>query len=245
MLRMSTAEEAINTGVKEISEALGGGIREGSLVFIEGEAKSGKSVLSEHFAYGTLRSAENSVAYYIVDSSIENLITHMESMSLEVRHDFVTDRFRVYIAASRDVLETAQETLQRTINHISGLPKRFKLVILDSVSPLMNRVNRMDKLDFFQACKELCEQGRSIILVADTYIFEHKTLPRIYAMSDYYLKLRSKDTILGPGQVDTRSINILEVTKLRGAERHSAEDIKFEIKPKTGIQILPFVTVKI
>ena len=40
MLRMSTAQEAINTGVKEISEALGGGIREGSLVFIEGEAKS-------------------------------------------------------------------------------------------------------------------------------------------------------------------------------------------------------------
>ena len=54
-----------------------------------------------------------------------------------------------------------------------------------------------------------------------------------------------KDMMLDTGQVDTRKIKILEVTKLRGAERHSGEEIKFEIKPSIGIQILPFVKVKI
>ena len=79
----------------------------------------------------------------------------------------------------------------------------------------------------------------------DTHVFEEKTLPRACAMSDYYLRLRSKDMVLGTGQVDTREVKILEVTKLGGAERPTQEGIKFEIKPRVGIQILPFVRVRV
>jgi len=51
--------------------------------------------------------------------------------------------------------------------------------------------------------------------------------------------------VLETGQVDTREIKILEVTKLGGAERPTQESIKFEIKPRVGIQILPFVRVRV
>ena len=51
--------------------------------------------------------------------------------------------------------------------------------------------------------------------------------------------------LLESGQVDTRVIKILEVTKACGVERQAQGGIKFEIKPKVGIQILPFVTVKV
>jgi archaellum biogenesis ATPase FlaH len=64
-------------------------------------------------------------------------------------------------------------------------------------------------------------------------------------MSDYYLELKTHDSMLDPGQVDIRVIKVLNVTKLAGAERHSQGDIKFEIKPGVGIQILPFVKVRI
>jgi archaellum biogenesis ATPase FlaH len=79
----------------------------------------------------------------------------------------------------------------------------------------------------------------------DTYVFESKTLLRAYAISDYYLKLKSQDPILDAGQVDTRVIKMLEVTKLGGAERPGGSGLKFEIKPNMGIQILPFVRVRI
>ncbi len=87
MLGMVTTENAINTGVKEIAEALGGGIREGSLVFIEGEAKSGKSVLSQYIAWGVLCSRESSVACYTTDGSAEALINQMDSLALYARKD--------------------------------------------------------------------------------------------------------------------------------------------------------------
>lgn len=83
------------------------------------------------------------------------------------------------------------------------------------------------------------------MLVLDTHIFENKTLLRAYAISDYYLRLRSHDVMLDTGQVDMRVIKLLEVTKLGGAERWGQEGMKFEIKPRVGIQILPFVQIKI
>ena len=103
----------------------------------------------------------------------------------------------------------------------------------------------MAKIDFLQTCKELCEQGRSIILALDTHVFESKTQMRAYAMSDYYLRLKSQDMMLGKGQIDTRVIKSLDVTKLGGIERWGQESIRFEIKPRIGIQILPFVQIRV
>ncbi len=245
MLGLTTTASSVATGLKDIADALGGGIRENSLIIIEGEAKAGKSVISQHILNGILCSRECSVACYTTDKDVENLIARMDSLSLHVTHDFVTDRLRIYIAGSSDPLENTQENLQLLTTHISELPDRFKLVIIDSVTPLISRSNRVIKMDFLQTCKELCEQGRSIALVMDTHVFEGSMLSRVYTMSDYYLKLKTKDKMLDTGQVDTRDVKILEVTKLGGAECQKREGIKFEIKPNVGIQILPFVTVRI
>ena len=245
MLGMTTTSDPGTTGVKDIADALGGGINEGSLVLIEGEAKSGKSVIGQHITYGILRSKESAVAYYSTEDNSETLLNKMEAMSLNAKHDLVTDRLRVYRMGSRNVLRDAEKSLKLIINHILELPERFKLVVIDSPTPFMDRVSPVVKIDFLQSCKELCERDRSIVLVMDTHVFEGKTLYRAYAMSDYYLRLRSNDMMLDTGQVDTRVIKILEVTKLGGAERHSGEGIKFEIKPRVGVQILPFVKVKI
>ena len=64
-------------------------------------------------------------------------------------------------------------------------------------------------------------------------------------MSDYYLQLRNYDSVLETGQMDLRVIKRLQVNKLGGVNRQSGEDIKFEIKPRVGIQLLPFVKVKV
>ena len=246
MLHMATNLDPSLTGVKDIAQVLGGGIREGSLILIEGEVKSGKSTLGQHITYGILRcSHDSSVAYYTTNDSVEELIEQMDSMSLSAGQDFVADRLRFYTVGSSDVTEEAEESLQRLVSHISELPERFKLVVVDSLTPLMMRVRRGAKVGFLQACKELSEQDRSFVLVVDTHVLEKKTLYRAYAMSDYYLRLRSKDMIIGTGQLDHRAIKILDITKLAGVERSGQESIEFEIKPKVGIQMLPFFKVKV
>lgn len=244
MLNMTTTADAATTGMKEIAGALGGGIRDDSMMIIEGEAKAGKSVLSQHLTYGALNCKDNAVVYYTTESSIEDMIAQMDSMSLPTKHDFVTDRLRIYSLNSPGIFENSPEFLRLLVKHISELPKRFNLVVVDSITPFMNQKNSVINMDFLQSCKELCEQGRSIILAVGSHVFDERTLYRTYLMSDYYLKIKSNDTVIGTGQVDERVLKTLEVTKLGGAERQPQEGIKFEIKPKVGIQILPFVTVK-
>jgi archaellum biogenesis ATPase FlaH len=241
MLGMTTTSDPGTTGIKDIAEALGGGLRENSLILLEGEPRTGKSVLSQHIAYGIMSSRGSAVTYF----TTEALIDQMDSMSLETRHDVVTDRFRIYKVLPTEVVDEAKKTLRLIINYIASLPSRFKLVIVDSPSIFMTRLEPPVKVDFLQSCKELCDNEKSIVLTMDTHVFESKTLLRAYAISDYYLKLKSQDVMLDAGQVDTRVIKILEVTKLGGAERPNCSVLKFEIKPRMGIQILPFVRVKI
>jgi archaellum biogenesis ATPase FlaH len=244
MLGMTTTNDPGTTGIRDIAEALGGGIKESSLMMIEGETKTGKSVLTQHIAYGVLHSRGSAIAYYSSEYGSDALIAQMESMDLETRHEVGTDRFRIYKMDTTNVLRRGEKLLKLIIEHILTLPPRFKLAIIDSPSLFMIRLSPSVKVDFLQACKELCEHDRSIILVIDTHILETKALIRAYAMSDYYLRLKSQDPLLEPGQIDTRVIKMLEVTKLGGAERRG-EGIKFEIKPNIGIQILPFVRVKV
>ena len=245
MLGMATTMEAVTTGVREITEALGGSIREGSLVLIEGEAKTGKSVLCQHITCAALNLRQSAVVYYSTENGSDALLAQMDSMSLDVSHDFATDRLRVYHMGTRDILRNAARSLQIIIDHILKLSGRFKLVIVDSPSVYMNNATSVTKMDFLQRCKQLCGHDRVIIIVLDSHVIDSSTRFRAYAISDYYLRLTTQNVILAPGQVENRIIKALEVTKLRGAERHTPSDLKFEIKPKVGIQILPLVKVRV
>jgi archaellum biogenesis ATPase FlaH len=232
-------------GTKDIAEAIGGGIREGSLIIVEGGPGTGKSVLCQHIAYGILQSRSCSVAYYSTDHNSEALAEQMESIDMDVRHDLVTDRFRIYKMGTTVALRNAPKALQLIIDHVKELPGRFKLVVVDSPSLFMGRVNPMGKVEFLHSCKQLCEPDRSIMLALGSHVFEEKTLGRAYSVSDYYIKLKSQDVVLEAGHLDTRIVKMMEVTKLAGMERQWQPGLKFEIRPGIGIQILPFMQVKI
>jgi archaellum biogenesis ATPase FlaH len=245
MLTMTTTNDPGTSGIKNIAVALGGGIKEGSLVIIEGEAHTGKSVLCQHIAAGILSTRGSPVAYYSHECHSYDLYQRMISIGLDPSEDISAGRLVVFKIFSRKVVREATKSLELIISHIGRLPPQFKLVILDSPSIYLSRVSPVFKTDFLQACKEMCANGRTIILTTETHAFESKSLLRAYAMSDYYLKLRSQDAILEAGKLDVRVIKVLDVTKLCGAERWHEESMRFEIKPGVGIQILPFQRIKV
>ena len=245
MIGMATTNDPGTSGIKDIAVALGGGLKERSFVIIEGEAKTGKSVLCQHIAYGILSNRGSAVAYYSSEYHTDGLTAQMGSMSLDTREYLEDDYLRVFKIYSKTVVREAQKSLRLIINHIQGLPPRFKLFIIDSQSVYLARVNPMIKADFLHSCKELCDTGRTIVMAIDSSAVDSKSLYRANSISDYYLKLRTDDPILETGKLDTRIIKILEVTKIGGAERYGNQGVKFEIKPHAGIQILPFIRIRV
>ena len=228
-----TATETILTGVEEIDEQLCGGIPAGSLGLIEGQPSAGKSVLCQHLTSNTLRSQGSAVAYYTTENSVRGLITQMDSLSLHSLDHFLTDRLRIYPLVWHDDLEDTGKPLRVLCHHIASLPKHFRLVIVDTITLLAAHSSPAPVLDFLLACKEICGQGRIVLLVVDSHTFGRETLSRAISLCDFHLRLRLEE-------VGCRLMSVLEVPKMRGARPFAEKDISFEVKPKLGICKLPY-----
>lgn len=124
MFSMITTNDSIGSGLKDIAEAIGGGIKEKSLMFIEGESRSGKSVVCQHIAYAVLERGA-SVAFYSSEHHEEGLLARMSSMSLDARKHLLDDRLKVFKIYSKNIIREPQKSLELIIRHIQGLPHAF------------------------------------------------------------------------------------------------------------------------
>ncbi len=234
-----TKRDVINTGIPDVDEKLGGGIPTGSLCLIEGHSDAGKSVLCQHLTYGTLSSGQTGVAYYTTENSIRSLISQMDSLSLFTLDYFLADHFRIYpLSFSSKHLKDARERFHLLAHHFSQLPKHYRLVIVDSITLLVSHSNPVSIIDFFSECKSLCDQDRTIILVAHSYAFDEDMLSRTRSLCDARFRLRLE-------QVGDRLVKLLEVLKVRGADHPTGDVVSFDIEPKVGIRIIPLAKARV
>jgi flagellar protein FlaH len=231
-------KEFIITGVPEVDEKLGGGIPLGSLCLIEGHSDSGKSVLCQHLTNGTLITGEISVAYYTTENNLRSLITQMDSLAMHVTDHFLADRLRIYPLTFRSSMQGGQTPFIVLTHHFSRLPKQFKLIIIDSITLLIAHSNPVTIIDFFSQCKDLCDLGRTIIVVAHSYAFEEDILSRTRSLCDARFRLRLE-------QVGDSMIKLMEVLKVRGAERPTGDVVSFDIEPKLGMRIIPLAKARV
>ncbi len=231
-------KEYIITAVPEVDEKLGGGIPLGSLCLVEGHSDSGKSVLCQHLTNGTLITGEISVAYYTTENNIRSLISQMDSLAMDVMDHFLADHLRIFPITFRSNMQGGQKPFYVLTHHFSRLPQDYKLIIVDSITLLIAHSNPVAIIDFFSRCKDLCDEGRTIIVVAHSYAFEEDILSRTRSLCDARFKLRLE-------QVGDSMIKLMEVLKVRGAERPTGDVVSFDIEPKLGMRIIPLAKARV
>ena len=230
--------EVICTGVAEVDERLGGGIPVGSLCLIEGHSDAGKSVLCQHLSYGTLANNQSSVAYYTTENTVKSLIYQMDSLSMEVTDHFLADHMRIYPLIFHNSLHDGKKPFYVLTHHFSRLPKQFKLIIVDSITILIAHSEPVSIIDFFSRCKELCDNDRSIVVVSHSYAFEEDMLSRTRSLCDARFRLRLE-------QMGDRMVKLMEVLKVRGADRPTGDIVSFDIEPKVGMRIIPLAKARV
>ena len=228
--------DVIVTGVSEVDDKLGGGIPFGSLCLVEGDSDAGKSVLCQHLAFGTLGSGQHKVAYYTTENSIRSLIAQMDSLNLPTLDYFLCGNLRIYPLAFGK--GNCREVFKLLTTHISRLPNDFKLVIFDSITLLLSHSKPVFIIDFFADCKSLCEKGVCIIIVAHSYAFEDDVLSRTGSVCDARFKLRLE-------AVGDRMIKLMEVLKVRGADRQTGDVVSFDVEPKMGMRVIPLAKARV
>ena len=225
----------ISTGSSEIDEKLGGGIPIGSLVLMEGQSDSGKSVLCQHFSHGAL-TAKMSMVYYTTENTVKSLMTQMSSLNLDVTDFFLCDRLRVYPILSTENTDSAL-AFQSLLAHFETLPVTTNLIIVDSLTGLVTHGDERAVIDFFAACKQLCDYGKTIIAVVHSYGFDDKMLISVRSLCNAHLTLRMD-------QVADRLVKVMEVAKVRNADQATGNGISFDVEPGIGMKIIPISKAK-
>jgi archaeal flagellar protein FlaH len=228
----------IVTGIREVDEKIGGGIPVGSLGLIEGHSDAGKSVLCQHLTYGALTASDLSVAYYTTENTVKSLVAQMESLNLCTIDHFLMDRFRIFPLTMKGDVEDTSCRFNLLIKHFDTLPGYFKLVIVDSITMLVAHSDQVANVDFFSACKNLCDSGRTILLVAHSYAFDEEVLSRSRSLCDAHFRIKLE-------QMGDRLVKIMEVLKVRGADKATGDIVTFEVEPKVGMRIIPMSKARV
>jgi archaeal flagellar protein FlaH len=232
-------KETIVTNVTEVDERLGGGIPLGSLCLVEGHSDAGKSVLCQHLTHGTLTNGEISVAYYTTENNVRSLISQMESLNMNVLDHFLADHLRIFpLTFHNAAMQGGAKPFYVLTHHFTHLPQEYKLIIVDSITLLVAHSNPVAIIDFFSRCKSICDQGKTVVVVAHSYAFEEDMLSRTRSLCDARLKLRLE-------QVGDSMIKLMEVLKVRGAERPTGDVVSFNIEPKMGMRIIPLAKARV
>ena len=109
--------------------------------------------------------------------------------------------------------------------------------MVDAVTNLVTHSNETSIIDFFSTCKVLCDDGRTVFIVVHSYAFDEKMLIRIRSLCDAHLTLRLE-------QIGERLVKVLEVSKVRNAERTTGNILSFDVDPGIGMRIIPVSKAK-
>lgn len=70
-------------------------------------------------------------------------------------------------------------------------------------------------MSFFSTAKNLCDEGKSLVLAMHSFATTELLLIRLRSVSDAHLRMRVEE-------VGSRLVKVLEVSKIRGATKSTA-----------------------
>jgi len=224
----------ITTGNSEIDKKIGGGLPARSLTLIEGQSDAGKSVLTQQFMWGSLNSGLR-IDLYTTENTTASLFRQMRSLALDIDDYFLVGRINVYPVPNSFTEEQSRQIFRLLLAHIAR--SSAHAVIVDSLTAFVTHASESETLDFFSRSKQLCDQGRALILTMHSYASNEQLLTRIRSMCDAHLRLRVEE-------VGTQLVKVLEVAKIRGAAKSTGNIISFDVEPNLGMRIIPVTKAK-
>ena len=245
---MQEAKLAISSGSDPMDRALRGGIPLGSLTLIEGPSGSGKSVLCQHLALGALL-ADLRVAYYFQGKKEEELVTQMDSLSLDVTDYWNAEQFRLFpVEVSVQGTQAHEGKYQLLLAQLVSMSEQVDVIFMDFLTQTVVHSTPGDTVSFFATCKTLCAKGTTILISLHSYALDKRLLKRCHSLFDAHLSLRIEGLTYG---MRTEEMNVLEVSKVQNVDTNRKNTIYFRVNPELGtsmnisIDVLPYFKFKV
>jgi len=241
----------ISTGSDPIDKALRGGLSLGSFTLLEGATGTGKSVMCQHLAYGALL-AEQGVAIYVQGMTPEELVERMNGLGLDVAPNLKEGQLLIYpledFYGVGDGSESGLERLQKHLQkHLQKLPWDMNVIIIDALTHMATQAGSVDCLSFLVECKSMCRLDKAIVICLHTSSFDPEMLARLDALFGTHLSFRVEGFTQG---IQMKTMNVLEIAKVKEAHLRRNNSIYFEVDPELGrsmnmsLKVLPIFKIK-
>jgi flagellar protein FlaH len=210
----------------ELGKRLGGGIPKGSIVLIEGEEGSGRSVLSQRFCFGLLTNGAQ-VTFVNTEQTMKQFIDQMYSLSYRIDRHLIAGQLQFFPVYP---LLGSQAVRRGFMDKLMGSPVLYdkEVLIVDSLSSLIgDELSGANCLKLMGFLKKQARLDKTIILTVE------KGLPALEPLrlgSDIYLSLNTKHS--GGGLLKT-----VEVKRFLRARGNVDDVLSYRVEPRSGLVI--------
>jgi len=218
----------ISTGQHEIDRCIGDGIPRGSLTLIEGKHAAGKTVLCQNLAYSVLQN-KSSVAFYTSETSSPSMISRMSSLGLDVLDYFLLDKLRIFPIELTKFYPAPDELLVSLLEHMTALPTEFNLIAVDTLTSYLPRCSKSTILDFFVECRQMCSQGKTIVITLDSRRSLSQLAAELQPLFDVHLKLKMEAVLV------EKVVKVLKVAKSTQGSSSTPKKVHFDVLDGVGI----------
>ncbi len=210
----------------ELHRRLGGGIPAGSIVLIEGDRGTGKSILCQRLLYGFLKN-EYSVTYISSQYTTPEFINQMESLSYDIIRELI--KRRLQFVSLYPLLVNVSER-RKFLSRLVSEPRIWKtdVVIIDTISSLLPKELEESEIKSLSShLKRLSSIGKVVILTVNPDEINKGVLGVLEEISSVLIRLSVK-TFGG----DLK--NSATVVKYNNAQGVFQKIIPFRVEPGVG-----------
>ncbi|MCD6140574.1 MAG: flagellar accessory protein FlaH [Thermococcus sp.] len=210
----------------ELHRRLGGGIPSGSIIFIEGDRGTGKSIFSQRLAYGFLKN-DIQVSYVSTQLTTPEFINQMESLGYSVI-PFLTKR-KLFFVSLYPLLSSVSKRgkfLPRFLSEERLWEK--DVIVIDSLpSILPPKIDEETLRQFTEHLKKLSALNKAMILTANPSDLDSSLLSTLEEIATMLIRLQVK--VFG-GDLK----NSATIVKYNNAMGIFQKIIPFRVEPKAG-----------
>jgi len=214
----------------ELERNLGGGLPVDSLVLIEGEDGTGKSILAQRLVYSLLKS-KHKVTYISTEMNTKGFIDQMASLEYDVKFHIV-DNSILFIPMFPFLGKT--KLRKDFMKRLFDSPRLFEneIIVIDTLSFLMigSEVSHEENYLMIDFLKKVNSMNKTIIFCVDPDQINKTFLTLLRSISDVYLSLEMK---MFAGNL-IRAINVKRFKRCQGMV---ATPIPYKVEPGKGLAI--------
>lgn len=239
MINMAEIPRVVSTGNEELDIKLAGGLPFPSLIIIEGDHGTGKSVITQQFIYGALKTGLR-VIVVATEATSSGFIKRMETAGFPVLDYFLEGRLTIFSTQIPGISwnkRIASKLLEVTLRIMINLINKYDVFIIDSLSHLATYASGSEILEFFTVVRQIVDRGKLVIITLHPGTIPEALSTRVRAVADGYFKL--KNAVVGG-----RFVKIMNIVKLKGVPTVYDSNITFDVDPAFGVKLVPIALAK-